>query len=127
MVSSVNEIFLQRSELTCKQYKKWLHALVGYAQAAMTGREGVKAAQAECGQREEELDLFLKECHEFLGSQKKPKRKHSDRCRLWYHFKLLYLSLRVRVASKSPNCHFNDIEPSKFSLMTTFEKNFYLS
>lgn len=45
----------------------------------MSGREAIKAAQNDCSQREQELGLFLKECHEFLGSQKKTKRKHSDR------------------------------------------------
>ena len=70
---------LQRSELACKQYKKWLHALTGHSQAVMNGREAVKTAQAGAAQYEEALELFLRECHDFLSSQKKTKRRHSDR------------------------------------------------
>ena len=71
--------YLQRSELACKQYKKWLHALAGHSQAVVTGRATVRTAQAGVAQYEEALELFLRECHDFLSSQKKPKRRHSER------------------------------------------------
>ena len=63
-------MLVQRSEESCKQYRKWLAALADYARAVITGRETVRAAEAEFVQREEELGLFLQEADSFLASQK---------------------------------------------------------
>ena len=61
---------LQKNEESVKQYRKWLVALADYAKAAVTGKESVRAAEAEFLQREEELGLFLKEADAFLAAQK---------------------------------------------------------
>ena len=78
-------MLVQRSEESCKQYRKWLAALADYARAVITGRETVRAAEAEFLQREEELGLFLQEADSFLASQKhrsgRRKRSRSVECR----------------------------------------------
>lgn len=73
---------LQKSEDSCKQYRKWLAALADYSRQLIGGREGVRAAEAEYVQREEELGLFLKEADAFLAAQKhRTGRRKRDRCR----------------------------------------------